>query len=237
MLSIDFLMTPDRSLSQIQIPSVADAVYDVLRRQILHGHLSPREQLNLTKLETDLSVSRTPLKMALARLQNEGLIAIQPRRGTFVAHFTELDIRECFELRIALEAEALRSVFEPYNAEQLADIVTLFERMGSFYQNEATWLDELLDFMDYDRQVHLRMIALAHNARIQHAYEQANLQGYIAVMGKRFVYQDALQTQAEHRDILAALRKGRLPHLLAAARAHLENARDRAVLRLTGEGA
>lgn len=220
----------------IQLPSVSDVVYDILRKQILHGHWLPNQQLNLSRLENELAVSRTPLKVALARLQNEGLVQIHPRRGTYVTQFTEADIRYCFELRIALEAEALRSAFEPRNQVLSEEIRQHFTLMQGYFRSEANWLDENIAFMDLDRSVHLKIVQLSGNPRMLRPYEHANVQGYIAVMGTRFHYSDVLKTQAEHDHILQALNKSDLNMLLGAARHHLESAGERAILRLTREG-
>jgi DNA-binding GntR family transcriptional regulator len=237
MCSLNIFMTKEHFLNPIQLPSVADMVYDILRKQILHGHLLPNQQLNLNKLEIELAVSRTPLKIALARLQNEGLVEIHPRRGTYVTQFSAVDIRECFDLRIAILAQSLRSTFKPHNQALKQEITDLFLKMDSFFQTEATWLDELIEYMDLDRVVHVKMVQLGGNARMQQAYEHANVQGYIAVMGTHFHYSDVQKTQTEHRHILSALQNENLDALLDAARVHLENAGERAVLRLTGGSA
>jgi len=220
-------------LTPIRLPGVTDAVYDELRKQILHGRLAPNEQLNLSKLEAALDVSRTPLKIALARLQNEGLVVIHPRRGTYVTEFTTRDIAECYDLRIVLEAHALEEAFEPKNNIILQEIIDLLKEMDTFFRDEATWLDQLIEYMDMDTQMHLRFIDFCGNSRMKGAYEQANVLGYIALMGARFQYSDVQKTQAEHRLMLKALQNHDLEQLLHTARAHLEGAMERAVLRLT----
>lgn len=231
-------MSANRNLNPIQLPSVTDLVYDVLRKEIMAGELAPNQQLNLSQLEAELEISRTPLKIALSRLQNEGLVEIHPRRGTYIKSYSEDDIRECFELRIALEAEALRAAFAPHNAELLGEIIDLFQRMKAYFITEDGWLDQLADYMDLDHRAHVHIARLSGNARLLNAYEHVNVQGYIAMMGTRFRYSDTLETQAEHQQILAALEEQNLPALLHAARAHLEGASQRAILRLVGkEGA
>ncbi len=221
------------SLTPIQLPNVATVVYEQLRRQILGGALRPGQQLNIRQIEAQLGVSRTPLKLALERLQVEGLVSIHPRKGTFVTIFSPHDLRECFEVRIALEAQALRSAFDVQNRALLAELTDLFARMDSYFRNEATWLDELVEFMDCDRVAHVRMIEMSGNARMKEIYEHANVQGYIAVFGMRFSYSDTLQTQAEHRAIAAALHAHDRDALLVSARTHLERAGLRAVQRLS----
>lgn len=219
-------------LSPIQLPNVSEVIYDLLRKQIMTGELSPGQQLNLRELESQLEVSRTPLKLALERLQVEGLISIHPRRGTYVTKFSGQDIRECFQVRIALEAEALRYTFSKHNRERLETLIAHFDQMQGYFSNEAVWLDELPAYMNLDRSAHLQIIALSDNARMREAYERANVQGYIAMMGTRFSHGDTLHTQSEHYAINQALKAGRLDPLLEAARVHLLQAGERAVKRL-----
>lgn len=225
-------MSANRNLNPIQLPSVTDLVYDVLRKGIMAGELAPNQQLNLNQLEAELEISRTPLKLALSRLQNEGLVEIHPRRGTYIRTYSEDDIRECFELRIALEAEALRVAFAPHNAALLSEISALFQQMETYFISEDGWLDQLPEYMDLDHRAHVNIARLSGNARLVNAYEQVNVQGYIALMGTRFHYSDTLETQAEHQRILTALQEQNLPALLQAARTHLEGAAQRAILRL-----
>lgn len=224
-------------LSPIQIPNVSQAVYDVLREQILHGKFVPGQQLNLRDLEEQLDVSRTPLKIALERLQIDGLVSVHPRRGTYVTTFDSTDIRECFQVRIALEAEALRHVFAPPNQERLQELIHRFDMMSDYFRDEATWLDELIPFMDLDRLAHYHIISLADNKRMVKAYERANVQGFIAMMGTKFHYSDTLHTQQEHHALNQALKNRDLPLVLETARHHLEAAGQRALHRLTGRGA
>jgi DNA-binding GntR family transcriptional regulator len=225
-------MPEESTLDQIQLPSVASVVYDVIRREILHGRLAQNQQLNLRRLEEQLGVSRTPLKMALSRLEEEGLVAISPRRGTYVRTFSEQDIRECFDLRIALESHALHAIFAPHNAVHLAEITALFNAMENYFTSPDTYIETMLPFMDMDRSVHLKIAHLAGNSRVTQTYERTNVQGYIALMGARFGFEDTLKTQQEHHEILIALQARNLDAVLLAAREHLMRAGERAVVRL-----
>ncbi|RMF80116.1 MAG: GntR family transcriptional regulator [Chloroflexi bacterium] len=224
-------------LSPIELPSVSDVIYRELKQRILNREFSPGQKLNLNQLEAQLDVSRTPLKSALARLQIEGLVEIHPRRGTYISEFSKQDIVECFELRIALEAQTLRYAFADDNQALLAQILRLLDEMESYFPEEANWLEQLPDYMERDRLLHRHFIELAHNSHIMQAYERANVQGYIVIMGGKFRYADTRKTQAEHREIANALQARDLPQLLTAARNHLEQACERAVHRLAEQEA
>jgi DNA-binding GntR family transcriptional regulator len=223
-----------QELSPIQLPSVSDVIYGILKEQILSGTFAPGSQLNLNQLEKQLDVSRTPLKAALARLQSEGLVEIHARRGTFITEFERRDIQECFEMRIALEAQALQHAFEHRNQQVVHQLIQQLQHMDKMLQSDKTWLQELPDFMDMDREFHLQLVGLSGNRRMREAYEKANVQGYIAIMGTRFHFEDTIKTQNEHRAILDALQNGDSPALLKASRVHLEGAGARALMRLTG---
>jgi DNA-binding GntR family transcriptional regulator len=214
---------------------VTDLVYDTLRELILSGSFAAGRQLNLNQLEAELDVSRTPLKSALTRLQVEGLVEVHPRRGTFVMRYEGRDIEECYELRIALEAQALRYAYEPRNRELVQQIIILIEEMEDLLTSEDDWLQTLPAFMDRDRVMHLNIVAMSQNERMIRTYESANVQGFIAIMGSKFDFSDTQKTKEEHRAFRKALISGHLPALLDAARSHLDGAKQRALLRL-GDG-
>jgi len=72
-------------LQPVSLPKLNDVVYELLRERILRYDFAPGQRLDLPELEAMLQISRTPLKNALTRLEVEGLVEVQPRRGTFVA--------------------------------------------------------------------------------------------------------------------------------------------------------
>ena len=73
---------------------LTDTVYGLIRERILSGAFAPGEKLNVDQLAEQLNISPTPVKGALALLAVEGLVQIQPRRGTFVASISEDDLSE-----------------------------------------------------------------------------------------------------------------------------------------------
>lgn len=82
----------------------SSAVYELVRSRIMAGHYGPGTHLTEGQLCEELDVSRTPVRSALRRLSEEGLIQTEPNRGAFVAQWTQSDIDEVFDLRCVLEA-------------------------------------------------------------------------------------------------------------------------------------
>jgi DNA-binding GntR family transcriptional regulator len=101
----------------------SDAAYDRLREEILHWRLLPGTPLSEIELAERLGVSRTPLRAALARLALEGLVDTSRGRTGVVSEVSAETITELFELREALETQAVRLVArraEPAVFERLA---------------------------------------------------------------------------------------------------------------------
>lgn len=220
-------------LQPIEIPNVSDIVYDQLRKHIMHGRFAPGDQLNLVQLEEQLSVSRTPLKTALVRLESEGLVAIHSRKGTYIAQLDATDIQECFEVRMALEVQALHHAFEEQNSDRVGQMIDLLAQMDDYLSDSDTWLDEIVRYMDLDQRLHLTIVRLSDNQRMRAFYEQVNVQGFIAIMGARFTFEDTQEAKAEHRAIRRALEHRDMLRLQESACTHLRNAARRAIVRLS----
>jgi DNA-binding GntR family transcriptional regulator len=87
---------------------LADWVTTSLREAILNGYFEPGEKLDQDQIAEELKVSRTPIREALSRLESEGFIDVRPHRGAYIAVISQQDIREVYEIRRLLEAEAVR---------------------------------------------------------------------------------------------------------------------------------
>lgn len=109
--------------------SLKDRIYDALKEtiasmNIYEGTGEPR--LDERQLSEDLGVSRTPVREAIARLEQEGLVRIVPRRGVFVARKTKSEIVEMITVWAALESMAARLISKQATDEEIASLRALF---------------------------------------------------------------------------------------------------------------
>ena len=109
--------------------SLKDRIYEALKEtiaamDIYEGDGEPR--LDERQLSEDLGVSRTPVREAIARLEQEGLVRIVPRRGVFVARKTKLEILEMITVWAALESMAARLITEGASDHEIAGLRELF---------------------------------------------------------------------------------------------------------------
>src|SRR6185312_7806076 len=88
--------------------TLAQSTADLLRERLLGGGFAPGERLVEAEIARQLGISRGPVREALAKLRAEGLVYDEPRRGSFVAELTDHDVHEIYELRAALEMQAVR---------------------------------------------------------------------------------------------------------------------------------
>src|SRR5690242_16427478 len=88
-----------------------------LREQILSGEFKPGDRMAELPLVERLGVSRTPLRLALASLEHEGLLRTLPAGGYVVREFTRADIRDAIEIRGVLEGTAARFRSEEHTSE------------------------------------------------------------------------------------------------------------------------
>jgi DNA-binding GntR family transcriptional regulator len=85
-------------------PTAADLAYAAIRDLILRTELRPGQVLSEAAMSERLQIGRTPLRDALRLLSHDGLVVIEPRRGTMVAPLTVSDLDAIFEARIAIES-------------------------------------------------------------------------------------------------------------------------------------
>ena len=108
------------------------AVYERLRREILHGEIPPGQQLSQMQLAQRLGVSRAPLREALRRLENEGLVEAPPNRSMRVASFSAQDLDEIYAMRLTLEAMTLRISLPRLTSADLGALEGLIAQMQHF---------------------------------------------------------------------------------------------------------
>jgi DNA-binding GntR family transcriptional regulator len=90
----------------LEIRTLSDRLVDVLRDFILSGAIEPDLPIRQDALAAELRVSKIPLREALARLEQDGLVVSQPNRGFFVRSMTPEEAEEIYALRLTLEPDA-----------------------------------------------------------------------------------------------------------------------------------
>ena len=109
--------------------SLKDRIYDRLKQAISSMNIYAEDaqlRLDERELSEKLAISRTPIREALARLEQEGLVRIVPRRGVFIVRKTKAEILEMITVWAALESMAARLVTERASDTEIATLRRLF---------------------------------------------------------------------------------------------------------------
>ena len=199
---------------------VRQEAYRALREAILTGRLEPGTRLVERKIARQLGVSRTPVREAIRKLELEGLVEHQPRRGVVVARMSTREAFEVYSIRAVLEGLAARLAAEHINLAQLRklnEVVNAMERACESGDQEQ--LQEL-------HQEFNEIIWTASESPRLHQMIN-NLVDYIVGFTK-VGYSVPGRVRAatrEHRELLEALGKGDGEKAERLARQHIENSR------------
>ena len=115
------------------VRSLRDRAYDDIREAILTGALRPGERIKERDVAAQMGISTTPVKEALRRLEQDGLVVSQPRRGAVVGPLVLTPPAEILEIRAHLEALAARLAAEKMSAERKRELVRELGDLEALY--------------------------------------------------------------------------------------------------------
>lgn len=191
-------------------------VFDELRRRILTGALAPGTGHSIYRLADELGVSRTPVREAVVRLADLGLVTIERNRGITIRGVRAEDVRDVFELRLLLEVPAAAAAASATDG----DLARRLEQALDAMRRAAADADEPT-FMRHDRLLHAALGEALGNARF--AQEVDRLRDSIQVRGVSTVgtTRSLMEIADEHAPIVEAVVAGDPFGAAAAMRDHL----------------
>jgi DNA-binding GntR family transcriptional regulator len=193
-------LTPDDPLTIAGSRRVFDEVYLRLRSAIVKGHFSPGERFVERALTERLHVSRTPIREAIKRLEQEGLVVCYPHRGCFVRSPSFDEARQAYEMRRVAEGVAGELAATRATEAELRSIQELVA--ATRLQLEAGDREELLLRND---EFHQLQVLGAKNAFLEQHLK--TVWAYVDLVRSRWWMEAdrALATQREHEAIVEAL--------------------------------
>jgi DNA-binding GntR family transcriptional regulator len=108
--------------------SLQERTYQALRKAILDGHYEPGQRMYETELANLLAVSRNPVREAIRRLQQDGLLEVRPRSGIYVATVPANEVEDVYRIRVALEGTAAALAAERMTDEELSELGVILQR-------------------------------------------------------------------------------------------------------------
>lgn len=181
-----------------------------LRDMLLNGRFAPGERLSELRLVDMLGASRSPVRLALTRLEHEGLLEMRPSGGYVVRAFTATELKDAIELRGVLEGSAARLAAErgwaPHCLERMQECS---DAMETIVRSGGEELDSLTRYMELNDEFHTLLMELAGSGVLKRAITHALTLPFAAPSA--FVLEDRqhemfVVAQSQHREMLEAIR-------------------------------
>ena len=154
-------------------------IYETLRSRIVRCQMQPGETVYEDRFAEEFGTSRTPVREALIKLRNDGLVSILPRKGTFVSHITVQDVYEIYQIRKLVEPGIGVTVKDEVDPVKLREFDDAFNRLTS--DREL-----LRDWFHLDRAFHTYLVECANNGMLLTMYERImNHQQRISVLAAK----------------------------------------------------
>lgn len=201
-----------------------------LRRAISGGAFAPGAQLGEAALARSLGVSRGPLREAMQRLTQEGLLVSHRNRGLFVAELAPEAVEDMYLLRTTVETAALARVLElglgGETADALDEAVDAMAALAD-HPRSAAMVAADLDF-------HHALVEAARSPRLSRVHETVLVETSMCLHAMRGTYSDAESRLTEHRAIADAVRAGDPDHARSLLVDHMRDGLER--VRTSGPG-
>lgn len=208
-------------MKKLKIPSnLTSLAYDSIKRYILDGKLDEGARLTEEFLSNSLGISKSPIREALNRLEAEGFIHIEPRRGAYLRDFSTSDIDDLYDLRNALETHVVRTV--KLSEELLAEL-----KQGVRHMRQHLKDNDKANYIEEDMRFHAGLADATGNARLARTLE--NVQNQIWIF-RRKTYDLSSSTAADaHEEIVRALEAGDRPRAASVMSEHITTVRRKLV--------
>ena len=205
--------------------SLVDTAYEWIRRRILDNVWPPGHRALEQEVALELGMSRTPVREALVRLQNDGLVEVVPRPGLRVLPVSPQDMREIYEVLTALECMAAEIVARRKPGD--AELQTLTQATADM--DKALARDDLEAWAAADERFHVSLVELSGNRALANTVWNYWDRAHRARMLSLRLRPKPVNSTHEHMQMVERLRAGDVAGAAAVTRAHRERANQELV--------
>lgn len=195
-----------------------DLVYLELKHKILTGEIVSQTRLMEIDLSEKMNVSRTPIREAIKRLSDDGLVKVEPRRGAYVANISIKDMLDVFEVREDMEGFVAKLAAQRITDEEKAQL----RLIAGEYEEAIEKADDKEHIIELDEKFHNFIVKCSGNETL------SDLVKYVQELSLRFrylYYEDFSlyeSTAEQHNRIMEAINAGRDNEARIEADAHVK---------------
>ena len=189
-------------MEKINKITLTEQVYLVLRNDIIQQNIKCGEKLYLGTLQSRFNVSSSPIREAMNRLYQDGLLEYYSNQGAIVIDLKKQDIIEIYDFYLELECTAIKFALKNVSYEQISE--ELYENI--LLQEKSVDLEDSTYFKKVSDEFHIIFYNYANNSRLLSAVER--IRGQFSILASK--YQNFSETKhnvvKEHREIYEAIR-------------------------------
>jgi DNA-binding GntR family transcriptional regulator len=203
--------------------SLADQIYDHLFQAIISGKLKPGEKLVENELCKEFGISRAPIRESFRVLESEGLIVIQPRKGTHVKALTREDIEEAFAVRESLESLAAKLAVPHMTETEMNALANLIKEMDNAIKKRDSE-----SFRRANVSFHEVFIRASRNRILLNILEMLGKGIWMRISSMYYQSTEGFTlSNAKHKEIWKAYKNEDEVRIKKLVEEHIKHARDR----------
>ena len=196
--------------------SLADQVYSLIKGEILRGDLAFGEKIREDELAARFGVSRTPVREAIKRLAEYGLVKIAPRSHAAIARINESEARDIAEIRIALESFAIDHISPALFSEKLP----LLSHYAAACQFSLS-VGERDKAFELDSLFHITLTEISGNAALSELYRHLDARVQLLRVQQGLPEETLVRFLSQHGELLALLKSDKKQEAKDLVRFHV----------------
>lgn len=214
-------MVNNNEILQLQ-NSLGETIADLIKKSIWNQEYKLGERLLEKDQAEKYNVSRSTIREAFTILENKGLIVNKARKGTYVAHFTERDLKELIELRILIEKDAVIKALPLLTEADFEKLSMILEQMKTQIEI-ADWYE----LFNLDLDFHRTIVNTCGNSRIIKIFElnQMEMRTYLGYLADSYAKPEDLYE--EHLELFHLLKSHDVDKVEDGIRRHIIYAEEK----------
>jgi DNA-binding GntR family transcriptional regulator len=213
-------------LEPVARQSTAELIAGQLRSAIMYGVFAPGTQLGESELAARFAVSRGPLREAMQRLVQEGLLRGERHRGLFVIDLSASDVRDIYLARLAIERAACELIMTGNRGEAVARLSEALSKLV-----DAADGGDRNAMSDADQAFHQTLVSCSGNTRLERMAQTLLVETRMCLAALQEHYPEPAELVAEHRALVNAISDGDEQLLMTLIESHMLDSIDRMVPR------
>lgn len=189
-------------ITPIESVDITSIIADRLRDMLGQGKFTPGEQITEVAIAAAFHVSRGPVREALKRLSDQGLLVSERNRGVFVPVLSDDDVRDIYRLRGAVESAAIAELVRRPRPEVIA---RLWAILGKYRNSLAVQDWDTAD--ELDLTFHRELVYASESPRLMHAFDTVVIETRMCMKSMVFSHLDHPDMDVWHANILEAIER------------------------------